>query len=709
MRLAFTLLLPLFILYTGNAQNFNEILKAVASDRAETDFYGYSVAISGDYALVGSYLEDEDAVGLNTISGAGSVYIYERDSAGNWNEVQKIVTSDRALNDQFGYAVAISGDYAIIGARWEDHDTTGGSSKFNSGSAYFFERNTAGNWNQVQKIVSSDRAISDEFGSIVAISGDYAIVGSEREDEDEFDSNTMSESGSAYIFERDFVGNWNQVQKIVASDRQMNDNFGHAVSLSGDYAIITAIEEDHDVSGGNMLTESGSAYVFERDPGGSWNQVQKIIAADRAANDKFGVSVSVSGDYAIVGAAFEDEDASGANPLSNAGSAYVYERNSTGNWNQVQKIVAADRASPDNFGWSVSVDGASAIIGALLEDEDTSGSNTMINAGSAYLFMRDGGGNWNQLQKIVASDRQPNDYFATSVAISGNFAIVGAYLEDHNTVGTDSLDRAGSAYLFESCMSSSTITAVACDSFTSPSGNYTWTSSGSYMDTIMNTVGCDSIITVNLTVNFTTSATMDTTACDSFTSPSGNYIWTSDGIYMDTVPNIAGCDSVITLNLTVIIVDTAVTSSHAVLFANDTDAVYQWLDCENSHAPISGATSPTFVPPVSGIYAVEINKDGCVDTSSCHTIIYPGIVENNLSASLIVYPNPTTGKLTIDLGQAYNGVNITIRNILGQVIYENDFEVTDRLNIVIGGPKGYYLLEIHTAEGRSAKLKVLKE
>jgi len=205
--------------------------------------------------------------------------------AQTWLETQKAVASDRAADDGFGASVSISGNYAIVGAHSEDHDTIGGNTMTDAGSAYILERNGSGNWSQVQKIVASDRAADDRFGASVSISGNYAIVGAHSEDHDTMGGNTMTDAGSAYIFERDSTGKWNQLQKIVASDRAVVDNFGNSVSISDNYAIVGAYREDEDTAGGNTLGAAGSAYVFERDGSGNWNQVQKITATDRAVGD----------------------------------------------------------------------------------------------------------------------------------------------------------------------------------------------------------------------------------------------------------------------------------------------------------------------------------------------------------------------------------------------------------------------------------------
>ncbi|MBC8343639.1 MAG: FG-GAP repeat protein, partial [Bacteroidetes bacterium] len=201
----------LSVLFTSNAQNFNEIVKAVATDRAVNDQYGVSVSVSGDYAIVGAFGEDEDSSGSNTETAAGSAYILKY-SAGTWSQHQKIVASDRKENDYFGFAVAISGDYAIIGAYADDEDSSGANFIPNSGSAYIF-KNCSGTWYQVQKIVATDRGLLDYFGRSVAINGDYAIVGCEYEDEDEAGADTKTSSGSAYVY-KNCSGTWYQVEKV---------------------------------------------------------------------------------------------------------------------------------------------------------------------------------------------------------------------------------------------------------------------------------------------------------------------------------------------------------------------------------------------------------------------------------------------------------------------------------------------------------------
>lgn len=368
-------------IFKNESGTWTQVQKIVASDRSADDWFGNSVAISGDYIVVGAYQEDEDELGTNTLESAGSAYIFKNES-GTWNEVQKIVALDRAANDFFGYTVAISGDYIVAGAYMEDENAVGGATMDNAGSAYIFFNNL-GTWNQVQKIVASDRSANDYFGYSVAIDGNYLIVGAYNEDENVFGGENMNASGSAYIFFNN-LGNWNQIQKIVASDRAEVDYFGWSVAISSSYIIVGAYGEDEDENGNNSLAEAGSAYIFFN-TAGIWSEIDKIVSSDRDAGDRFGYSVAIWGDHAVVGAYLEDDDENGLNSYANAGSAYIF-RNDAGSWIEEQKVVPNDRAPADWFGISVALSDSYIFVGAQLEDHDADGGSALPNAGSAYVY-----------------------------------------------------------------------------------------------------------------------------------------------------------------------------------------------------------------------------------------------------------------------------------------------------------------------------------
>lgn len=441
-RYRWLVLLALLPCIPMRAQSLQQMIKLIEQDRdnispagrSANDGFGLSVAVSGDYAIVGAFQEDEDTAGTNYANAAGSAFIFVRVDT-TWVLEQKLTASDRDANDNFGTSVSISGDYAIVGSPYDDHNASGGATASNAGSAYIFVRN-GNHWTQQQKIVASDRAIADYFGSSVAISGNYVVVGAPSEDQDQNGANTATDAGSAYVFVRSGTI-WSEQQKIDASDRATGDQFGNSVAIDGDYLVVSAYLEDEDVTGSNTLSEAGSAYIFARS-GTTWSQQAKLVASDRTSGDNFGNSVAISGDYVIVGAPFQDSSATGLTALLNAGAAYIFNR--SGNvWTQQQKIVSSDRALSDEFGFSVGISGDYAVMGAPFDDGES---------GSAYVFFRSGS-TWSEEQKILSTDRSGGDRSGYAVSISGNHTLLGAPREDEDAFGGTSMGSAGSAYAFD--------------------------------------------------------------------------------------------------------------------------------------------------------------------------------------------------------------------------------------------------------------------
>ncbi|MGB1039463.1 MAG: hypothetical protein ACPGVD_01170, partial [Flavobacteriales bacterium] len=584
-----------------NYSSLSEIQKIVASDRKADVLYGRTVAVSGKYAVVGAYREYYDTSGTNYLRASGSAYVYERDISGEWVEMQKLVPSDRGSDDEFANSVSISGNYIIIGAAHDEDDTTKTNWLLRAGSAYIFERNSGGIWIETQKLYDTARAAEDRFGNSVSISGNYAIVGAFLEDENVSGINSLTDAGSAFVYERNSSGFWVEKQKLVASDRDAYAHFGNSVSISGNQLIIGASEEEKNASGVNLLRNAGASYIFERNAGGIWIEKQKIVNIDRAAYDGFGTSVSISGNQVVVGADNEDDDTSGMNPIFAAGSAYVFQKNKNGLWLQNQKLIAPIRNNSDAFGTSVSISGNTIVVGAHQEDENADELNTLLGSGSAYVYRKNSSNFWTLTNKLVAADRASNDRFGFSVSVSGESILVGAYTEDEDTSGLNTLNDAGSAYMFEFsfpprfdsirdtvCDSLTTLSGkvfsstgiyydtlasfdgcdsvikydilvnyssdtvlydTVCDSLISPSGKV-WTTTNTYLDTLVNSSGCDSLVIFNLMVNSVTSSTQTLTVCDSLVSPSGK-IWRTSNTYFDTISNSSGCDSLMTFNLTV--------------------------------------------------------------------------------------------------------------------------------------------------------------
>ncbi|MGI8758559.1 MAG: Calx-beta domain-containing protein, partial [Acidimicrobiales bacterium] len=219
-------------------------------------------------------------------------------------------------------------------------------------------------WAQQAKLTAIDAAAGDRFGRSVAVSGDTAVVGAYLDD----DAFAGTDSGSAHVFTRTGT-TWAQQAKLTAIDAAAGDRFGRSVAVSGDTAVVGAPFDDP------TDTDSGSAYVFTR-TGATWAEQAKLTAADGAADDHFGRSVAVSGDTAVVGAHFDDDDDAG----TDSGSAYVFTRTGT-TWAQQAKLTAADAAAYDYFGYSVAVSGDTAVVGARGDDD------AGLDSGSAYVFV----------------------------------------------------------------------------------------------------------------------------------------------------------------------------------------------------------------------------------------------------------------------------------------------------------------------------------
>tara|TARA_B110000003_G_scaffold275683_1_gene319056 strand:- start:21536 stop:23983 length:2448 start_codon:yes stop_codon:yes gene_type:complete len=362
---------------TTTTTTFNAGTKITANDGGNMDQFGSAVDVSGNYAIIGAPNWDNGGNG-NT----GAAYIFNVTTG---NQLQKLTADDGAAGDTFGQSgAAIDGNYAIVGSY--------GNS---SNSAYVFDVTTG---NQLRKLTGTGN-----FGQNVAISGNYAII-----------SATGDTNGSAFIYN---VTNGNQVHKLTADDGAAGDEFGNSVSIDGNYAIASSIISN---------SYQGAAYIFNVTTG---NQVHKLTASDGQSNDYFGRDSSIYGNYAIVGA--DGEGTTG-------GAAYIFDV-TTGN--QLHKLTADDGAAGDYFGASVAIYGNYAVVGAAMDDDGASDS------GSVYIFDVTTG---NQLQKLTAGDQAANERFGHRVAITDNYLVFGK-----------PYDANGSAYIFT--YATNTTTSYALD------------------------------------------------------------------------------------------------------------------------------------------------------------------------------------------------------------------------------------------------------
>jgi hypothetical protein len=399
-------------LFTRIGTTWAQESRLTAGDGAANDRFGYSVALDGDTALVGAVYDTAGA-----ISSQGSAYVFTR-SGNTWTQQAKLTAADGASYDFFGTSVALDGDTALVGAC-----TDGIISQ--QGSAYVFTR-SGNTWTQQAKLTADDGTSYDFFGTSVALDGNTALVGAYKDD-----LGSSSYPGSAYVFTRS--GNtWTQQAELTAGDGAGAYYFGYSVDLDGDTALIGAYGDN---AGANF--SQGSAYVFVRS-GTTWTQQVKLAADDGEAYDYFGWSVALDGDTALVGGY---RDKVGANYFQ--GSAYVFTRSGT-MWMQQTKLTADDGAPSDFFGWSVALDGDTALVGAYTDSVGANGDQ-----GSAYVFTRSGN-TWTQQAKLTAADGTANDHFGTSVALSSTMALVGA--PDVDGLPPYGNPDEGAAYVFRSVL-----------------------------------------------------------------------------------------------------------------------------------------------------------------------------------------------------------------------------------------------------------------
>ncbi len=433
--------------------------KLTASDAEAGDQFGAAAALSGDIAVVGAPLKD--FVGE---ASHGAAYVFVR-SGGSWPEQARFMSSDHTLGDQFGRSVDIDGTTLIVGAHLAD--TINGA---DSGAAYIFDRTESFTWPEQQKLTAFDGEASDLFGWSVSISGSSAVVGAHKKNTvvgddagaayvyvrsgvtwsleeqlfhpspealDRFgfsvslDADTLlvgayldhtqagDEAGSAHIFVR-LGSNWTHEAMLTAGDGASNDRFGRSAALSGDTAVVGAIDDATSIS-----VLAGSAYVFVRTEA-VWTQQAKLIDLSGKFNDQFGVNLAMDGDTAIIGANFDDTTAG-----MDAGSAFVFDR-SGAVWSETIQLSVGNGADYDRFGLSLDVEGSTLVLGCQYAD-----TLQGANSGEAYVFV-DSSSDWTLQARLLGSGINASDEFS-SVALSGETIVVGARWAHAN---------AGSAYVF---------------------------------------------------------------------------------------------------------------------------------------------------------------------------------------------------------------------------------------------------------------------
>lgn len=434
------------------------------------DQFGYSAAIDGDTIVIGARFEDSDSNGVDGDGSDGpgdhygAAYVFVRNGS-SWSQEAYLKASNSDPNDFFGYSVAVSGDTIVVGAREEDSNAVGvngnegSSGALDSGAAYVFTR-VGTTWTQQAYLKASNTDSQDQFGTSVAICGDTIVVGAEEEESNATgvdgnqSNNSAPRAGAAYVFIRTGTV-WSQQAYLKASNSEPGDTFGASVDVSGDSIVVGAFFEDSNATGvdgaeaDNGAERSGAAYVFTRS-GSIWSQQAYLKASNTEANDSFGSSVSMDQDTVVVGAINEDSGAVGVNgdELSSgapqSGAAYVFRRVGT-SWQQEAYLKASNTGPVDQFGRVVAVSGDQVVVGASAEDGSSTGVNGNQQAkgtpsaggtGAVYLFERNLS-TWSQSAYVKATNTGGGDAFGFSADISSGSIVVGALEEDSSSTTVD--------------------------------------------------------------------------------------------------------------------------------------------------------------------------------------------------------------------------------------------------------------------------------
>lgn len=402
----------------------------VASDGAANDGLGFAVAISGDTAIVGTVDADSEE---------GGAYVFVR-TGSTWSEQQRLVPTTSDGKDWFGYAVAVDGDTALIGA---PHQIDPVKQTWPSGRALVFKR-SGSTWTQAAVLTASPQQATDDFGYSVALAGDIAVVGAPGYDV----GGVVRDQGEAYVFQR--IGDtWSRIEQLYASDRATADGFGTAIAATTDTIIVGGPYAN--IGSGSAGTDQGAAYVYSRS-GDVFSFDEKLTLADGTSTG-FGGTVSISGTTALIGA------------THGRGAAQVFEQLGA-NWTWQCDLLSLDGVPSVSPVWGAVISGATALIGMPYDKAGTS-----VTQGVAYRFTREGS-TWTYRERFSDENDGANRLFGYDLALSAGTAVISAL---GDTVGVNTAQGVAHVFLLDgdplgascasgsSCSSGICANAVCCD------------------------------------------------------------------------------------------------------------------------------------------------------------------------------------------------------------------------------------------------------
>ncbi len=660
-------------------------------------------------------MPDENTVAVGAVredvggSNSGSVHIFEWDG-NNW--VQKGTTiGGVATEDLFGSSLSMP-DANTVAVGAASNDGNGNS----SGEVRVFEWNGSG-WMQKGADLNGEAAI-DRFGQSVSMpDANHLAVGAM------YNSNNGEDAGHVKMFEWD-GDSW--IQKGNSIEGTAGEQLGYSVSAPTPDVIAVGSNANSDNG-----EYAGQVKIYE------WNNnswIQKGVAIDgESAGDTFGSFISMPTPGVFAGGSKINNGGG-----SRSGHARVFtfcSAPSTG----IDTQTACDAytwidgntyfSSTNTPTWTLSnALGCDSIVTLDLTMNYSSTGTDVQSACDSYT--------WIDGNTYTATTNSPSWILTNSVGCDSLVTLdltIGS-----SSTGVDVQTACntytwidGNTYTSSTNSPSWILTnSVGCDSLVtldltisnettgidvqSACDTYTWIDGTTYTSTtntpswtLTNAAGCDSLVTLNLTINSSSFGIDVQSACDTYTWIDGNTYTSSDNSATHTLINAAGCDSIVTLNLTINTVSASVSQDGAILSADENGASYQWLNCPEL-TPVDGATEQTYMATENGDYAVLVNNNGCSETSDCLTVTITGIIENDFGPGLLLYPNPTVGDFSIDLGEDSQFAKITITDLRGKVLMSKSYNDQSILNMELDEPAGIYLVRIES-DGKKAVVRLVKE
>ena len=696
-------------LYAQNCENFSTHVITTTADAARSV---YAADVDGD--------GDMDVLSASAID--YKIAWYENDG----NQIFAIHTiTTTAVTARSVYAADVDGDGDMDVLSASSHDDKIAWYE-NDGNQNFSTHVITTSADDARSVYASDVDGDGDMDVLSASSNDDKIAWYENDGNQSFSAHTITTAadGAHSVYATDVDGDGDMDVLSASNDSRIrwyendgNQNFStHIITTSanGAWSVYTAdIDDDGDMDVLSASSWDNKIAWYEND--GSQNFSTHVITTSAyGARSVYSADVDGDGDMDVLSASSGDHKIA------------WYENDGNQIFSTHIITIAADDAR-SVYSADVDGDGDMDVLSASnLDDKIAWYENKLftldnITACDSY--------SWIDGNTYTSSNNTATD---TLTDVLGCDSVIKLNLTINNNTGTDIQTSCDSSYtwidgntyttsnssathtltnmtgcdsvvtlnLTINSSNTGTDTQTACDSYTWIDGNNYTASNNTATHILTNVAGCDSVVTLNLTINNSNTGTDTQAACDSYSWIDGNTYTSSNNTATHTLTNAAGCDSVVTLDLTINNVDNGVTNNSPTLTANATGATYQWLDCDNNYAPISGETNQSFTATSSGSYAVEVTQNNCTDTSTCESVTVVGLQEAKKS-ELFLYPNPTTGILTIEGAEGI----ASVYNIYGRLVLTANTNTLDISNAAMG----IYFVRVVDEQGKIYVGKVVKE